>query len=179
MLKRVVNKLLESGKKLICAESCTGGLLTKEITDIPGASLAFYGGLVVYSNLLKTRLLDVGEQTLDQYGAVSFETAQAMVEGLRKIISADLFLSITGIAGPGGGSQQKPVGTVYIGFGDRNETVVLHFQFKGSRKSIRTQTAKRSLELIEKFLENKNFIFADLKNLIEIQIVPKIDRGNA
>lgn len=97
------------------AESCTGGYIASSITDIPGASDCFYGGIVAYSNDLKSSLLKVKKTTLEEEGAVSRETAKEMVIGLEELLGADLSLSVTGIAGPTGGTKERPVGTVYIG----------------------------------------------------------------
>lgn len=111
----LVEYLRKNGLKLACAESCTGGLMAKRITDIAGCSDVFVGGCVTYANEAKTALLGVKEKTLEKYGAVSSQTAMEMAKGVRQRLNADIGISSTGIAGPGGGTPEKPVGTVYIG----------------------------------------------------------------
>ena len=110
----LVSHLREKGLTLSCAESCTGGLVAKRIVDISGCSDVFIGGAVTYANEAKMRLLGVKKDTLDRFGAVSEQTAAEMAEGIRKALSTDLGISTTGIAGPGGGTPDKPVGTVFV-----------------------------------------------------------------
>ena len=157
--KEVYELLLSKKKKAIFAESCTGGLLSKMLTDIPGSSDVFYGGVVVYDNLLKEKLLGVLPETLKTYGAVSAETAVSMVEGLSKIADADYFVSVTGVAGPGGGSLEKPVGTVFIGFGKKAKNGKIsiftgHFHFSGGRETVRQKTAMKVFETLRLDLTN-------------------------
>lgn len=116
LVQVVCRKLMEKGLTLSSAESCTGGKFAAAVTDIPGISAVFQRGLVTYSNQAKMDELDVKAETLEKYGAVSEETAMEMVEGLRRVSGSDVCVSVTGIAGPGGGSDAKPVGLVYIGF---------------------------------------------------------------
>lgn len=116
LVQVVCRKLMEKGLTLSSAESCTGGKFTAAVTDIPGISAVFQRGLVTYSNQAKMDELGVKAETLEKYGAVSEETAMEMVEGLRRVSGSDVCVSVTGIAGPGGGSDAKPVGLVYIGF---------------------------------------------------------------
>src|SRR5699024_6603040 len=111
----VVEELKQRGLTLATAESCTGGLIGKRITDIPGSSACYVGGVISYSNDVKMQLLGVKQQTLSQYGAVSEQTACEMAEGVRRCTGADIGLSTTGVAGPDGGTEEKPVGLVYIG----------------------------------------------------------------
>jgi len=113
--KRIGKMLKERGLKIAVAESCTGGLISSRITDISGASDYFEAGITTYSNESKIRLLNVPEDIIDRYGAVSEETAKAMAEGVKKTVHADIGVSVTGIAGPTGGTEGKPVGTVFIG----------------------------------------------------------------
>ncbi len=144
----VVRKLIEKKLKISTAESCTGGLLSKLLTDVPGSSEVFMGGVVAYDNSVKKRLLDVPEKLLKSYGAVSFECAAAMAGGLKSSIPSDLHVSITGIAGPGGGTKEKPVGMVFIGIAVKKRTTVFRCFFRGARETIRKSSARKALELI-------------------------------
>lgn len=134
------------------AESCTGGLLSKMITDLPGSSEYFWGGMVTYSNEAKQKILGVKGDTLARYGAVSEETAREMLNGILKISGADIGAAITGIAGPGGGSEEKPVGLVYVAVGNREQSIVKKLNFVGSRSMIRTLSAKTALDLLRREL---------------------------
>jgi len=157
-IEEEVGKRLKERKLTISvAESCTGGLIQKLITDISGSSEFFLGGVVAYSNLLKQKLLNVSPQTLITYGAVSDETACEMARGIRELTGADIGVSTTGIAGPTGETPDKPVGLVYIGLCTQyhsklvSESLTAHrFLFKGTRQEIREQTANKALELVEK-----------------------------
>lgn len=143
--------LRERGVTLAVAESCTGGLVGSMLTSVPGSSEYLLLDAVVYSNAAKTSVLGVGEETLRAYGAVSEETAIAMVNGVLRVSAADIGVSITGIAGPGGGSDEKPVGTVWIGIGTRGGPVVArHFNFFGGREWVRTLSAYSALKLVQK-----------------------------
>lgn len=139
---------LHSGKTIAVAESCTGGNVAHEITLNPGSSTYFLGGAVVYSNALKERLLGVRKETLTQHGAVSEETAQEMAEGLQKQTGADIALAITGIAGPDGGTEGKPVGTVYIGKVANGICTVKHVKLRGNRKSIIDRATAHALHML-------------------------------
>jgi len=149
----LVGLLKEQGKSFACAESCTGGLLAAAVTDVPGASEVFGLGVVTYSNAAKMRLLNVSEDTLRLFGAVSSETASEMAKGLYKLSSADICISITGIAGPGGGSIEKPVGLVYIGCCTVNDVHVVRFNFHGGRDAVRKQTVAAALNLAAEVLQ--------------------------
>lgn len=142
-------KLAETGKTLVFAESCTGGLCSKLMTDLPGSSRYFLGGWVTYSNEAKARDLDVPEDLLVQYGAVSEPVAEAMAAGAARKSGADIAASITGIAGPEGGTEQKPVGTVYISvwIGGKSQTLCCRFPAV-SRDNIRLRTALTALNWI-------------------------------
>ena len=142
MSAELVKTLLDNKLTAATAESCTGGLLAKLITDRPGASACFGMGVVTYSNEAKRKLLGVNEQTLQQHGAVSRETAAQMCEGALKLSGADIAIAVTGIAGPQGGTPQKPVGRVYIGITGRIGTRVSEHNLKGTREQIRQQTAE-------------------------------------
>ena len=149
-LEGIIGRLLtEKGLTLAIAESCTGGLVTDRLTDIPGSSAYLERGLVTYSNPSKIELLGVPDAVIGQYGAVSEETARLMAEGVRRRAGVDLGLSTTGIAGPGGGSENKPVGTVYIALADAVQTVCRPYAFRWDRrrnKIIATQTALMMLK---------------------------------
>ena len=145
-----VLKRLE-GKTLVTAESLTGGGIGAAITAVPGASAIYRGGVISYVNEVKRDVLGVPQEILDRYGAVSAWTAGYMASGVRKLLIADVAVSVTGLAGPGGDEFGHPVGTVYIGFECRSKALVKQFRFEGSRDDVRTQTIRAALELI---LEN-------------------------
>ena len=154
--KFIVGEMLKKKNFTIsCAESCTGGLLTSKLTDIAGSSEYVQGSIVSYSNEIKISALHVKEETLKNFGAVSHETAFEMAKNIREIFKTDIGVGITGIAGPGGGSKEKPVGLVYISFADKNSVTVEKFNFVGSRTEIKNQSAVAALKMIEKFLSVK------------------------
>lgn len=148
----VANLLLKKGQTLAVAESCTSGLVGKMLTDRAGSSQYFWGGVMAYSNQAKQAILGVKEETLAEFGAVSRETALEMARGIRRQSQADFGLSITGIAGPGGGSSEKPVGTVFIAAVEENQEQVRELHFVGSREAIRMLAAKSSLDLLRRQL---------------------------
>lgn len=152
-LEAVIGDLIsQSGKKLALAESCTGGLLGKMITDIPGSSNYFWGSATSYSNDAKIKLLGVNPDTLDKFGAVSSETATGMARGIIEKSGADLSLAITGIAGPDGGSEEKPAGLVYIALADAASCRVKEMRFVGSRDAVRVLAAKTALDFLRRYL---------------------------
>lgn len=143
---KLINKLRKRGLMMATAESCTGGLIASAITAKAGASDVFDRGFVTYSNEAKAEMLDVSANILDTHGAVSTLTAEAMVKGALRHSKADLVLAVTGIAGPGGGSEEKPVGLVYIGYGLKGDPVkVARHDFSGGREEICMQTVKQAL----------------------------------
>lgn len=151
----VVKLLSEKGKKLATAESCTGGLLAKRITDISGSSEVFEMGAVTYANSIKELLLDVPHDMLEQYGAVSEPVAKAMAEGIVKKSGADIGIGITGIAGPGGGTEEKPVGLIYIALSDGNNTWTVKRSPIGRTKSRewhRHCAASQALDMVRRYL---------------------------
>ncbi|MGE5329541.1 MAG: competence/damage-inducible protein A [Deltaproteobacteria bacterium] len=148
--KVVVTLLKNSGKKLVAAESCTGGMIASRITSIPGASQVFDRGVVTYSNESKTELIGVKKETLEKYGAVSKETAYEMAKGVREAARADIGVAVTGIAGPSGGSEEKPVGLVYIGLADEKGVDTYEFRFNGDRERIRLLSTMNALNLVRK-----------------------------
>ena len=135
------------------AESCTGGLLAARITDVPGSSDYFRGAIVAYQDEIKERLLQVNRETLNAKGAVSEETALEMACGCRRILSADLAVGITGVAGPGGGTPDKPVGLVYVAIVTRKEHACRKLNLTGDRVSVREQTVNAALEMALSLLE--------------------------
>ena len=144
----IVHFLKERTLTLTTAESCTGGMIAARITDVPGASEVFKQGLVTYSNRAKRKLLDVKKTTLKEYGAVSEKTAKEMAKNGAFITGSDACVSVTGTAGPTGGTEEKPVGLVYIGCCYNNKTVVKEFHFKGERQKIREQATANALILL-------------------------------
>ena len=149
LIKKTLNNLKKKKLKLSIAESCTGGMLASSITSISGASKIFNLGLVTYSNQAKTRILKVSKNTIKRYGAVSHQCCLAMVNNLSKISKAHINVSITGIAGPKGGTKQKPVGLVYIGIKKGRKALINKYLFKSKkRSSIQKATVKKTLDLI-------------------------------
>lgn len=144
--------LRRKGLTLALAESCTGGLIAKLVTDLPGSSAYFLEGAVTYSNAAKTRTLGVPAALLEEKGAVSPEVAVAMAEGMRRYAGSDIALAVTGIAGPEGGSAEKPVGTVFIALADRTGCQARGYRFSGSRAEIRAITAFSALDWLRRHL---------------------------
>ncbi len=136
------------GKTLVTAESLTGGGIGAALTAVPGSSQVYKGGVISYTNAVKEQLLGVPGEILETKGAVSFETAQAMAVGARKLLQADVAVSVTGLAGPGGDEFGNSVGTVFIGYSDEHESFACRFQLEGTREEVRIQTIARALELV-------------------------------
>lgn len=155
--KAVVGLLKEKGLTVSTAESCTGGLIAKRLTDIDGASEVFMSGIVSYDNQAKIDLLGVSPETLQAHGAVSEKTALEMVRGVKKACGTDVALAVTGIAGPGGGTPDKPVGLVYIGFADSEISTAERYLFAGDRETIRWQTANTALNKLRVYLQQGKF----------------------
>ena len=148
-MKSLIRLLIKKKYKISLAESCTGGLLASSITSISGASKVFNLGLVTYSNKAKIKILKINKNIINKYGAVSHECCKAMVKNLSKISKANINVSITGIAGPKGGTKQKPVGLVYIGVKKNNKIQIIKCLFKSKkRSSIQKATVKKALNLI-------------------------------
>jgi len=155
-IEEEIGRLLRDRKfTLSIAESCTGGLVSHLITNVPGSSDYFDRGYVVYSNRAKTELLGVSEYTIKKHGAVSSNTAAAMAEGVKTKSGTNIGLSITGIAGPGGGAIEKPVGLVYIAVAGCKKTECKEYMFKGKREEIKLQSAKAALEFLKDYLGAK------------------------
>ncbi|HJE03849.1 MAG TPA: CinA family protein [Aliarcobacter thereius] len=147
------NILKKSKKTITCAESCTGGLVASMITKIPGSSEIFNGSLVSYSNEIKHKELNVSYDTLNNFGAVSIETVKEMLDGVIYKFDADYAIAISGIAGPNGGTKNKPVGTVVIGISNKfGKNNIKTYMFKGCRETIQKKAAKTSLKKILKFI---------------------------
>jgi nicotinamide-nucleotide amidase len=152
-MNSIVKKLNKKGLKISFAESCTGGLLASEITSVNGASKVFGLGLVTYSNQAKISVLKVNKNIIKKYGAVSPECCEAMVKNLAKISKAQINVSITGIAGPNGGTKTKPVGLVYIGVKNKNKILITKNIFKQkSRKAIQNATVNRVFRIINSII---------------------------
>lgn len=155
-LESVVNDLLQKRKLTVSfAESCTGGMISSRFTDIPNASVSFLNGIVCYSNEAKINILGVKRETIEKYGAVSMETAEEMARCIRKISKTDIGLSVTGIAGPTGGTEKKPVGLCYIGIDTGNEVKVFSNIFNGNRNKIRQLAVTKALDILRRtIIEN-------------------------
>ncbi|MBF0619697.1 MAG: CinA family protein [Candidatus Omnitrophica bacterium] len=144
----IANALTDQNKTLATAESCTGGLIANILTDIPGSSVFFKGGVIAYANEIKTGLLGVPAKLLIKHGAVSAPVAKAMAEGARKRLKTDVALATTGIAGPTGATPTKPVGLVFIALASTKKTIVKQCFFTGTRVSIKKQAAATALRLL-------------------------------
>jgi nicotinamide-nucleotide amidase len=154
--ERVVRLLSDRGLTLALAEACTGGLIGDLLTDVPGSSRCFLGGVVAYANQAKQRLLGVPAETLETYGSVSEQTALAMAQAACERFGADIGLATTGIAGPGGGTPGKPVGLTFVGLAAAGgQTLVRRFQWQGSRRQNKSETASAALDLIVQFLNSR------------------------
>ncbi len=149
-----VGKLLKEKKFTVsCAESCTGGLLTSKLTDVPGSSDYLKGAIVAYSNEIKISTLNVKEATLKKFGAVSEETAQEMADNVRKILNTDIGVGVTGIAGPTGATENKPIGLVYISVSGMHGSQVQKFNFSGSRIEIKSKVVNAALTMVQNYLD--------------------------
>jgi len=159
IMESVVGELLKERKKTISvAESCTGGLIGHRLTSISGSSLYFDRGLIVYSNESKIEMLGVMQHTIDSYGAVSDQAVREMAEGVKKIAKTDMGLAVTGIAGPLGGSEDKPVGTVFIGLSVDGEIFSAQYRFSGDRDKVKQNTSAMALDWVRRYLNGYPFI---------------------
>lgn len=150
----VVQELIRRGLTVTTAESCTGGMLAGRIVDTPGSSSIFCEAFVTYSNEAKHKRLGVSEETLREEGAVSAACAAEMARGARAQAGSDIALATTGIAGPDGGSEEKPVGLVYIGLATAGETRTERYVFQGGRQQVREQTVKAAMQLLAQEIEH-------------------------
>ena len=150
--EEVGRQLIEENLTIACAESCTGGLLTSVLTDVPGSSSYVTGSVVSYANDVKSRIVGVSEESLAAYGAVSAQVAREMAEGIRRFMRTDIGVGITGIAGPGGGTADKPVGLVYIAAAMQERTLVTENHFSGTRVENKYAVVKKALMMIRSML---------------------------
>ena len=139
------------------AESCTGGMVAAKLISYPGISASFLEGAITYSNESKMKRLGVRKETLDTYGAVSEETAKEMAEGIARVSLSNISIATTGIAGPGGGTDEKPVGLVYIGVHVNNKTIIEKCNFSGNREEVRVLATNHALKMLKVELENQNY----------------------
>ncbi len=148
------NLLRKHNKTITCAESCTGGLVASLITRISGSSDIFNGSIVTYSNKIKNQELNVKNETLEKFGAVSTEVVNEMLNGVIKKFDANFAIAISGIAGPNGGNISKPIGTVVVGISNSENNIINVYNFNGAREEVQIQAAKTSLREILKFIKN-------------------------
>jgi PncC family amidohydrolase len=153
--KRIGKMLLERSLTVGLAESCTGGLVASRITGVPGSSAYFMAGLVTYSNEAKTRFLSVPDKIIARHGAVSNVVAERMARGVRAAAGVDIGLSVTGIAGPAGGSPEKPVGTVFMALATKRKAFVRKFLFSGNRREVRKRSSEEALTMLLDYLEGR------------------------
>ncbi len=154
IITKIHNFMIKNNKTIAVAESCTGGIISSSLTELSGSSKYFILGAVTYSNKTKENILKIPHKVIVENGAVSEAVALLMAKNIRKIAKADFGIGITGIAGPTGGSPQKPIGTVFIAVSDENKTICKKFKFKGTRSQIRKKSA---LEAFELFLTKSNY----------------------
>lgn len=147
--KQIIDILAERNQTIVTAESCTGGMVAAALTDIPGASAALYGGYITYANTAKSKMIHVQARLIRDYGAVSNQVARAMADGARNTANVDFAVAVTGIAGPDGGSEKKPVGLVYVAVSSELATVVIEHRFGDlGRDGIRKATVDAALDLV-------------------------------
>jgi len=158
-MEEVVGRMLkERGLSISVAESCTGGLIGHLLTNVPGSSSYFQGGVTVYSNQSKVDLLGVSSRTIERFGAVSEQTAREMAEAAKRGFKTDMGIAVTGIAGPEGGSEKKPVGTVYIALATGEGTFPGRYRFWGTRRQVKVNTAMMALDWVRRYLNEDSFI---------------------
>ena len=158
-MESVVGEMLEQkGLTLSVAESCTGGLISHLLTNVPGSSGYFQGGITVYSNQSKVDLLGVSSETIRKHGAVSDQTVREMAEGVRRKLKTDISIAVTGVAGPAGGSKEKPVGTVHLGLNSEEKTVSQKYRFWGNRDQNKLNSAMMALDWVRRYLNGHPFL---------------------
>ena len=150
---QLIDTLKEKKLTISTAESCTGGLISRLITDVPGSSEVFIGGVVSYSNEMKMKWLGVNQETLEKYGAVSEQTVGEMLNGIMRETGSDLAIAVSGVAGPTGGTTEKPAGTVFIGVVFQERKDVKKYLFQGSREDVRMKSAMKVVEMISNLLK--------------------------
>lgn len=148
LLLKIASDLQKNNRILATAESCTGGMIGKTITSLPGSSNYYYGGVISYDNKVKNKVINVPNEELEKYGAVSSEVARSMAIGVKELIGSDYAISTTGIAGPGGATKTKPVGLVYIGVATPYNVYTYRYVFSGDREAVRKQATIKALELL-------------------------------
>ena len=154
-IENIVGNLLRlRGLRLAVAESCTGGLISHLVTNVPGSSTYFMGGVTAYAYEAKVRMLGVSWRTLEKYGAVSQETVIEMASGVRKALAADIGISVSGIAGPGGGTPDKPVGLTWIGLSTEGGDEAYSYIWEGDRLAVKEKSARQALRLLKEYLES-------------------------
>ncbi len=159
-LEKVIGRLLTEQKLTIAlAESCTGGLVAHRLTNVPGSSAYFIGGVVSYANEAKERVLGVNRQTLQEHGAVSEETAREMARGVRRLLRTNVALAVTGIAGPGGGSPEKPVGLTYIALATDDLERCERYLWRGDRWANKEHSAEAALGMLREYLEARQSLY--------------------
>ena len=152
--EEIIGLLVESGKRLAVAESCTGGLIGHRLTQVSGSSAAFLGGVIAYHNSVKEKTLGVPADILEREGAVSEATALAMAEGVRRLLGADIGLAVTGIAGPTGGTEDKPVGLTYVGLAAAPDVLISERHlWQGDRQQNKESSAEAALSLLLRYLK--------------------------
>jgi nicotinamide-nucleotide amidase len=155
--EQIITLLAEKKKTIVTAESCTGGMVAAELTAAPGSSAAFYGGYITYANAAKSRMIHVQARLIRDYGAVSNQVARAMADGARNTAHADFAVAVTGIAGPDGGSERKPIGLVYIAVSSELATVVIENKFGDiGRDAVRKASVDAALNLVYQVLTSEN-----------------------
>lgn len=155
-IEHILGELLTKQKKtLAIAESCTGGLVSNLVTNVPGSSVYFMGGITAYSNQAKIDLLKVPEQVIQEEGPVSRTCAVTMAQNVRRLLRADIGVGLTGIAGPNGGTPEKPVGSVYIAITDGQKTVCKLFRFDGDRLQIKQKASETALKMVKELIFGK------------------------
>lgn len=158
-IENLIGKILvDKGLTISVAESCTGGLIGSMITDVPGSSRYFLGGIIAYSNQSKMEILNVSSRTIEEHGAVSDQTVREMAGGVKRLFNSHLGLAVTGIAGPEGGSIEKPVGTVFIGLAAEDRIFTAGYRFHGTRGEIKQETARMALDYLRRYLNDDTFL---------------------
>jgi PncC family amidohydrolase len=152
--EEIIARLVEQGRTLALAESCTGGLVGHRLTQVPGSSASFLGGVIAYHNAVKERVLGVPAEILEREGAVSEATALAMAEGARRLLGADVGVAVTGIAGPAGGTEDKPVGLTYVALAGPESRICERYLWRGERMANKESSAEAALALLCRYLSN-------------------------
>ena len=150
--EEIIARLVEKGRTLAVAESCTGGLIGHRLTQVPGSSAAFLGGVIAYHNAVKEHVLGVPAEILQREGAVSEATALAMAEGARRLLRADMAIAVTGIAGPSGGTADKPVGLTYVALASPDSRTCERYLWRGERAANKENSAEAALTLLRRYL---------------------------